>query len=210
MTSNQLFLFNKSPSQIICNLAKYRPAKATTLRQNATVPVSVLVPPKGRIDLVRYLDVTKEEAMDVLERSDEVQYFAQPGGPLLIIDPDTVKPATTEEEQNEIARENERREAAKAKAVEEARKAREEAEQDQKIHRIIDEPVQTEDEAEQAAQDKALESTLDLQGMVTGALPSTRWSRQELLDYADKHNIDVGEAKSKNAILRELRRATAR
>lgn len=75
----RLLLINIHNSDLIINLAKYRSARASTLRQNREFALSVKLPFAGTIDLCRYLEVDLDEARKIIAESGDVQLMLKRG-----------------------------------------------------------------------------------------------------------------------------------
>lgn len=202
-----LLLANNGTSDIIVGVAKWRNAKATTLRAGQEMPTYLKVPARHSINVLDHLKVTKTEAVDILDRSQEVQKFLHPNGPLRIVDLDVPRRDKTDSQIQDIIKKN-------AEIIEEGKRIEAEWRKQKELaadpgHTPV-EPIKNAAELEdQELRDmQASDASVDsLKATLVEGLPSTRWSREKLLDYAKKQGLTLDEHLSKNAILKALRRA---
>ena len=182
-------ILNQTSYLVNLNLAQLRSVASSTMRKNRTVPISIRLAPGASVDIAPYLGVSLEEARAVVLASDEVKQGCLKGSLVVIDGSEVVEgklhkvdyidyPPIVFASQPEETKRNERIIENTAKMIEE--KSTEEAD---------------------LAREAGVTTSVD----ISDSMPSARWSRERLLQYAEDRGIKIPENMSRNAILKKLR-----
>lgn len=207
MSTKKIFLLNTRNTQLLLNLELQRSVASATLRRGRTQPTPIRLPPSGRVELCAYLGLSKEEVLAVLEKSKELKSFQN--GSIRILDPDAprqkAKPKdiitlTDAAKKEELWREKRRKEL-------EAEKLAQSRGKDKLDMQVGMDLVITDNQEEETSGPVAGEALEPgMMEKMSDALPSTKWTKTQLANYARERGIDV-DGLSKNAILRKIREA---
>lgn len=211
MAPQQLWLISKHWADQIIHVAKARSTRATTLRRDRAQAVTLRVPARGKIDVISALGVkTKAEAIEILDASSE---FASRFPDLMcLVDPEEAAKKRTEKLAN--TKKSEEARAIREAALEEARKIeteRAKRELEALTRRMfqdarMDRPRPLIQKQEEPVEDKQVAMVPDdPKDVIPDNIPSTRWDRARLAEYAATRGLTITDEMSKNAILRALR-----
>lgn len=206
--TNALFLINHGHREICLSLDLPRSVAAATLNKTRVQPTNLVVSPGKKVDLCKEFSLTKQEALDLVARSTDIEKAKVHR--LWVFDPDTPPKASSGRRKtddpellarNTLKVEKERKEFARLMKMEEPE----------------EKPIIRPAEVRKVEPTKVVmeETVQDIQtpagGLEPGAqeklamsIPSTSWSIDDLRAYATAKGLNV-EGFSKNKILRTLR-----
>lgn len=227
-TRNSLTLVNESPGQLILSLAKVR-----FLKRGRRHMMTLKIEPKCTVELCAELEIDKAEALEIVENSADITAMREKGL-LTVIDTDAEADARTVEEAArrlsthkkdgrlewlvDTARKMERAgvspdyEAHKAllddvivKSLSaEGKKHRERNEvRREELGNELGNDVERSTTSSTNITSDALDPSI--REALTDNTPSSKWTRDRLMEHAKSKGIEVRDGDSKNRILRKLR-----
>ena len=185
-----LRLINQSGFVLNVGLAHQHSVASATLRKNRSVPTPLRIMPGDSVDICEYLGVSLEAARQVVADSVEVTHFCRNGqlavmdssgvvqGKLYTIDFIEYPPLQLKQVNSQEVRRNER---------------------------VIEPTEYAKEEEAQAATELAQAVGITASTEFSDSVPSARWSREKLLQYAKDRGINVPDNISRNALLKKLR-----
>lgn len=182
-------LVNQTSLLLNINLAQPRSLASTTMRKGRTAPVALRIEPGQQVNISTYLNVSDDEARAVLKASDEVHQGCLKGRLVVIDGSEVVQGVLQKIDYIDYP--------PLSKPAEPEEKYRNE--------RVIDSGARMLEEksSEEAnlAKDAGISPSVD----ISDSMPSARWSRERLMQYAEDRGIKIPETMSRNAILKKLR-----
>ena len=182
---DKLLLINRYQTDIELSLAKMVSVRATTLRHDRERMTPLRIPSGQSVDICKFLGMSKDEAKAVLQASPDYVRMHSRGKMVLLSD-----------EEHAVHIETERPKIV-PKAVQ--------VETEVRDYSVVPGDTLDPPADAQPAQTDGLDPAVKQQ--FSDNLPSTRWDRERLAEYAKGKGIEVYDGMSKNAILRKIRGA---
>jgi hypothetical protein len=194
----KLLLVNHFHTDLVVSVQKKSGRRTQTL--------GCCVPANGAVDVCEHFAMGEDEVRALLLASPDFQHLMARGHLLELVTPeealvvpegaprggDPLPPAPVVPVVNPVV----------AMLLEEAKAA-----ETVPLPRLVEELVSDDDGSAEAAVDSADAPALDpnAKSVLSSATPSTQWTRDQLLAYAEEHGVAVNPSDSKNVVLRKLR-----
>lgn len=214
---DRLLIVNQHDTTIVLDIAYAKSVAAATMRRGRVIPTTVTIPVNGAVNLCEVLNVSKAEALQIVESSPNIDRMWHRGNMIRVVDPDIADAA---------------RAARKAASLVETMAATPPTTQEHVFQARIapvlpsaaahvptaahgsdapTSPGMTTAFDDGTTQEIAPTGALDpnLRQVASDAIPSTRWERERLIDYARTRGLEIPDDMSKNAVLRKLRGVSA-
>lgn len=197
-------IVNQGDTILHVTLALHKSVAASTLNRNRFAPICVVLKPGEGRDLCDAYGLSVQEAITAVLESREASAYLRPGGPLVLVDATAqaqAKPKAAADVDGVIAGTIYKNDDVAPPPL--MLMSREPEKTSKHGERV----VTRSDLATEAAQAGA-DTALPEEGgppALTDNMPSVRWSRERLVEYAEARGVTIPPEMSRNAILKKIR-----